>query len=383
MIRKISVVGGVLGILLLSFFAMDFLSSQKEEAEKPPVKEAKRYVRTENVAYQPIDTEIDVYGRVASSLPLDITSEVQGKILNGDVPLKDGQRFRKGQLLFRIDKTEREYSLKGLKSSFMRDIAGILPDMKIDYPDSYPAWQAYFEGMDVDSPLKELPSPKNSQEKTFLATKNILNSYYSIKSQEVNLKKHEVYAPFSGTISQVLMQVGGFANPGAKVAKLLQTSSLELRAGIEASNAKWIKQGAKVTVSTEDGQQTWQGRINRIGDVINPNTQALDVFIQLSQNKNRIYEGMYLKATIPGSNIAAAMEVPRAALFNDRYVYTVKDSVLKVNAVQVHKLNSETAVISGLKPGASLVMEPLVNAYEDMKVFKLSDRKEEEMNASL
>ncbi len=377
--RKLTIIGSVFAILALSFFLMNFLSQQKEEIAKPKAEEIKRYVKTTQVQYNNIPTELIAYGRVNSSLPLDITAEVSGKMLQGDVSLRAGQNFAKGALLFKVDDTETRLRLQASKSSFLKDIASILPDFKIDFAESYPAWQSYFNAIEVDKPLPELPKHKNSQEKTFLATKNIYNAYYTIKSTEENLKKHKVYAPFSGTISEVLMQIGSFVNPGNKIAKTLKTSALELNVAVNPNDIKWVKTGSVVEVQTEVGDQAWKGKVVRIGDVLNANTQALDVFIQVISDKNKIYEGMYLKATMPGSRVENAMEIPRAALVGNEKVYTLQqDSLLSVRTINIHKLNAETAIVSGLQLGDELVVEPMIGAYEGMKVFRL---KEEEKTA--
>lgn len=379
--RKLIVAGSVLGILTLSVVLMNILSQQKEEAPKQTAEEVKRYVKTTQVQYNNISTELVAFGRVNSSLPLEITTEVSGKMLAGDVPLIAGQRFSKGSLLFKIDDTEARLRLQASKSTFLKDIASILPDFKIDFTDSYATWQTYFNSIEVDKPLPDLPKHKNSKEKTFLATKNIYNSYYTIKSTEENLKRHKVYAPFSGTISEVFMQIGSFANPGSRIAKTLKTSALELNVAVDPNDIKWVKRGTTVEVATELGDQHWKGKVVRIGDVLNTNTQALDVFIQVMSNENKVYEGMYLKATLPGSKVENAMEIPRAALVGNEKVYTLQqDSLLSIREVNIHKLNAETAIVSGLDTGEELIIEPMIGAYEGMKVFRIQDAKNAEVD---
>ena len=44
-----------------------------------------------------------------------------------------------------------------------------------------------------------------------------------------------------------------------------------------------------------------------------------------------------------------------------------------MNKVNIHKINQETVVFSGLTEGADLVIEPLVNAFNGMTVRKLED----------
>ena len=96
--------------------------------------------------------------------------------------------------------------------------------------------------------------------------------------------------------------------------------------------------------------------------------EALDVFVQLFPGQDKVYEGMYLRAVMPGEVIDNGMEIPRNAVFNGSQVYTVKDSLLKVNNITIHKINSETVIFSGIEEGSDIVVEPLINAYNNMNM---------------
>lgn len=364
-------------ILLLGGYGLyEWLGSMKEEPKQKSTKPSKTFVQTKKVEPTEIQTQIVAFGRVESAQPVDIIAEVNGKIKEY-LPLRVGQSVRQGQALFSLGKETFELSLQAQKSNFIREIAVILPDLKIDFPTRYDTWQSYFNQIEVDKPLPELPKHESAKEKTFLATKNILTSYYTIKSQEATLSKYVVYAPFSGTISEVYLQNGSVAPPNGRVLRLVQTNNLELKVPVDTRDIRWLKIGTPVEVMTEDAAMSWKGRIVRIGDIVNPNTQSLDVFISIENSKNPVYAGMYLRAQIEGGQIDDAVELPRRAVFNDNEVYTIKkDSLLHIHTVQVKKVNRETIVVGGLKEGEIVVTEPLISAYEDMVV---SYRKETDM----
>jgi multidrug efflux pump subunit AcrA (membrane-fusion protein) len=283
-----------------------------------------------------------------------------------------GQKVRAGQLLFSINKQEALLNLQAQKSNFIRDIALILPDLKIDYSENFEAWQNYFQSLSVEKALPEPPAPKSNKEKTFIAAKGINSSYYTLKSQEAQLEKYAVAAPFDAIISEVYMQAGSSANPGTKVARLLRSDELELRVPIEVGDVNWVKIGTPVAVFSEDRQKEWQGKIVRISEIVNPATQSLDAFVAITSNTEGIYDGLYLRAKMQGAKVREAIEIPRRALFNENQVYIVwQDSILKNQTVQVHKLNPETAVISGIAPNSDLVIEPLINAFDNMRVSKI------------
>ena len=63
-----------------------------------------------------------------------VVAETQGKIESVSFSL--GQYVEKGQLLAQIYKDEVELALKARKSSFLNTMTSLLPDIKIDFPDS-------------------------------------------------------------------------------------------------------------------------------------------------------------------------------------------------------------------------------------------------------
>ncbi len=362
------------GVLIIMLAAGGFFAGMKTKPPKMILKPTPKQVNTTAVVYSDIDTRITTFGRVESSHPIDLIAEVSGRILPGRVPLKPGQDFIKGTLLFRIEDSEARLALKSQMSNFLKDLATILPDLKIDFPDAYPRWSAYFESIDIDKSLPQLPKYKTDKEKIFLATKNIFSSYFNIKRAETNLSKHMVYAPFSGSISDVLFEPGAFVNPGNKIGRIIRSGKLELKVPVETSDVKWIKMGSKAKISTEDGFLSWEGRVRRIGDVVNQTTQAIDVMIEILPNENMVYDGLYLKAVIPGATISGTMEIDRSAVYNGSQVFIVEnDSILKVQEIHVHRLNSKTVVFNGIDEGEELVIEPLINAYNNMIVTTKTD----------
>lgn len=375
--RQIIIVASGIALLAVSYFTMIFLKSLKEEPEKKAPEEVKRYVMTRPVVYEEVPTEILAHGRVRTAEHLDMVAQVGGRMFRGNIDLKEGQRFKKGSLLYKIDDTEAKLSLQAQKSNFLRDLAAILPDLKMDYPDNFNAWEKYFESISIEKKLPELPGFKSSKEKTFLATKNIFSSYYTIKSAEANLLKYYYYAPFDGSIFQVNVRSGSHVSPGTNIGRIIQSGNVEVKVDVDVKDIEWITIGAPAHLSAEGGITQWSGKITRIGDYVNPNTQSIDVFIGIHEKSKPIYDGQYLQAVIPGKSVKDAMLIPREAIFNGNEVFVLQDSLLKVHEINIHKINPETVVFEGLTEGADIVVEPLINAHNNMKAYKLESQEEE------
>ena len=367
--RKLIIGFSILGIIVLAIIVMNVLSGFRTEPPKMPPKEIKRYVKAQKVAYGDIESKVAGSGRLSSMREVDVIAEVQGKILAGNVPLKKGQSFKKGDLLFRIYDQEARFGLLARKSRFLNAIANLLPDFKVDFPNSYKKWTDFLGSINIEQGLPPLPKINAAKEKIFLAGRNILSDYYGIKGEEVRLKKYKIYAPFAGTYTDVFLEVGSIANPGSRIGEIIHTEQLELEVPIEVHNADWIKFKDPVYVSTEDGSREWSGKVVRKADFVDARTQSVSVFVGLESTPgNPLYPGMYLKAVFPGIIVRNAMQMPRNAVFNTNEVFVVKDGRLAKEQISIYKVDEKTLIFSGLEEGMDLVVEPLVNATEDSKV---------------
>ena len=132
--RRIVIVISVIFIIGLAYGLMRFLIAQKEP---PPVRrsiEARRFVKIEPVQYTNIWSEVSEKGRLSSIAEIDIVSEASGKIEAGEVALKKGAGFSKGDILFVVYPDEALLTLKARKSQYHNTLGNILPDLVIDYP---------------------------------------------------------------------------------------------------------------------------------------------------------------------------------------------------------------------------------------------------------
>ncbi len=372
--RQLIIILSGTGIITVAFMLAGFFAGQKEESKFEKTKVVKKYVDTKRVAYESVETQVITYGRVETAQFLDLLSEVSGRMFQGKVRLKEGQSFRKGTLLFYIEDDEALLNLKSEKSNFLRDIAGILPDLKVDFNDNFNAWKSYFNVLDIDKNFPDLPKATSEKEKTFLATKGVYSSFYSIKGMEVRLSKHRYYAPFDGSITEVNLQSGSFVNSGAKIGRVIRAGVHELKVAVETKDIPWIQTGAPVRIYSDEAQLYWDGNVIRISDYVNQNTQSVDLFIAIKPNGQKIYDGQFFQAAIPARTITDGMIMPRNALYGGNEVFVLQDSLLKVQHINVLRLTEEDAIFNGLDEGVDLVVEPLINAHNNMKAFKRNVR---------
>lgn len=363
--RRIVIVAAFIFIVGLAFGIMKFLVAQKDDPYSRPPVVAKRYVKTEKVEYKTIVSPVKATGRVNSVSELDIIAEASGKILVFNISLKKGAKFSKGDVLFTIYPDEAALALKSRKSQYLNQLANLLPDIAIDYPDYEQIFRDFFNAIDINKPLPVFPEMNNEKLKIFLASRNILSDYYGILREELQLSRHTIKAPFDGTYADVYLEAGAYANTGGRVAHAIRTDVLEIEAPLERFDAEWVKIGDKVIVQSDLKADEWKGKVIRKSEFVDFKTQSQNIFIQV-QNKNKkpLLVGEYLDVTFPGHPIENAMEVPRNVVFNTNEVFVVDGQRLSKRIINIIKLNEKTLILSGLKEGELLVMQPLINVQE-------------------
>lgn len=373
--RRIVIVVSALFIILLAYGIMRFLAAQKPP---PPVRqsvEARRFVRIELVDYDNIPAAIVEPGRVSSVAEVDIISEASGKIEQGRVTLKKGAGFSRGDVLFVVYPDEAMLALKARKSRYQNTLAGILPDLAIDYPEYEEGYQKFFSSISVDEPLPPLPEINNDQLKIFLASRNVISEYYGIQSDELQLQRRTVTAPFDGTFTEVNMEVGAYTNAGGRVARAIRTDQLEVEVPLMRSDATWVTIGDPVSVRSDETSANWEGHVIRKSKFVDENTQRQSIFVRVNDGGSQaLMAGEYLTVTFPVRPIENVMEIPRNAVFNFNEVFLVKSGRLAKASINIVKENERTLFFNGLIEGDTLVVQQLINVSEGTMVVTDADQ---------
>jgi len=313
--------------------------------------------------------EVSGYGTVSSFNTVDISAEAQGKMSAGKKSLKPGIKFKKGDLLFRIDDTELRYGIRSRKSSFINMLATLLPDIKMDYNSEFNKWNDYIASIKLNETLPTLPSWNSDKEKVFLSTRNILTEYFSIKSLEEQLKKYAFYAPFSGMITEVYMADFSFVNPGTKIIRIAQTGNYEVPVSIPVSQLHLIEIGTKCKIYSTDGTEKGAGKVVRISEVINKSTQSVSVYVKpIAYENERFIEGEYIMVKIDAHSSQNGIRIPLSAIHeNNVFVYSKKDSLLQNRTVQILNENENGAFVSGLKDSEIVILHEVLNFTDSTK----------------
>lgn len=360
--NKRKILYGGLGALVI--FVAIIISGALIQSKPQPKKDAhklnKMFVKAEEVHYSEMKSDMPYRGRVTAFESISLSAEVQGKLIQGNVRFKAGESFKKGDLLVNIYNQDIQASLKAGKSSFLQTISIILPDLKVDYPDEYEKWNNFFNALDVEKPLPQLPKIHSNKEKVFLAANNVLAGYYNLQQQEINLSRYSIVAPFTGSFKTVNKEIGSIASPGVELATIIRSDKLEVTVPVFPSDLKWIHIGDKVQITTHLGSNN-TATVTRIASFVDEATQSVNVYLTY-QNKTRtgFLQGEYVDVVLKGSAITG-FQIPREALTDGSFVYELSDKKLKKVEVKILRQLDDSYIIAGIDEGKVIVMESLAS----------------------
>ena len=373
--RKLIITGVSIVVLALSFLLSSYFKNSKKNP-KPKATKIEKTVFITTVKNKEIPIAITANGNLTAKNKVDIYSEVQGVLQTAGKDFRVGTTYKKGQTLLRINNQEFYASIQSQRSSLQNLIASVMPDIRLDYADSFQAWNTYLQNFDINKTLAPLPEPKSDKEKYFISGKNIYTTFYNIKNLEVRLGKYNIRAPFNGVLTEALVTNGTLVRSGQKMGEFIDTSIFELPLSVSASFADILVVGKKVTLQNLEKTKTWEGTVARINGKIDQTSQTVQIFIQVKGDGLR--EGMYLEANVTTKSVSEAIEVNRKLLVENKSVYVVKNNALALIAIKPVHFNENTVVIEGMVNGEQLVSKPVAGAYVGMPVKIFSETQKTE-----
>ncbi|MBT8268270.1 MAG: efflux RND transporter periplasmic adaptor subunit [Bacteroidia bacterium] len=357
----------ILGVVIIALSVMvagNLISSNKRQRPQP--QKVVKTVFTDTVQNSNIPIRIKSNGNLTAVCRVELFSEVQGVFRPGAVLFKPGQDYKAGQSLIRIDDSEYYASVQSAKSNLYNSIAAIMPDLRLDFPEVFPKWQAYLSSFDLNKSTPKLPEMASEKENYFLTGRGIVSSYYSVKNLEQRLAKYRISAPFNGVLTQALVTEGTLIRNGQKLGEFIDPTQYELEVTVSKSFSGLLQTGQPVDLRTLDGTRKFTGVVSRVNASIDPSTQTISAFVKV--NGDNLKEGMYLEAELDAREEPEAIEIDRNLISDRNEIYVVRDSILDVIAVNPVFFGEKTVVLTQVPDGSVILSKPLPGSYPGMLV---------------
>lgn len=362
----------ILGLLILAgalFIAKKIMDNRKVPA--PREKKIITSVFTQTVKNGKVPVTVSTNGALTAKYRVELYSEVQGVFESSATDFKPGAYYQEGSILLKINSDEHQANLRAQKSSLFNQIVLLLPDLRLDYPESFPDWEKYVNNFDMESPIEPLPSAKSEREKLFVTGRNIYTPYYTVKNLEERMAKYTIRAPFSGVLTEALVTTGTLVRSGQKLGEFINPNVYELQVPVNTSYSDLIRVGQDVSLHNIENTKKWSGRVIRINSIIEQSTQSIQVFILVSGKD--LKEGMYLEADLEAREINDAFEIDRKLLVNNNQIFYVRDTTLGLTMIDPAYFKEKSVIVKGLEDGMKILARPVPGASDGMTVQVLED----------
>jgi HlyD family secretion protein len=187
-----------------------------------------------------------------------------------------------------------------------------------------------------------------------------------IAQTQRSLNQTRIRAPFAGEIAELNTEVGEFVNTGARVFRLVDTSSLRAKFRVPSQDANNLQTGAGVNIRSS--AKRLEGRIVRSTQVAGTN-RLVDLYARFispcrvpgkpagCQDISSLTAGGTVQVSY-NLKLASGTIVPTGALSTasgQPYLYVVKDGIAKQRNVNILAESQGKVALSGLETGETVI----------------------------
>ena len=165
------------------------------------------------------------------------------------IQIGNENKNKKNEIFITINNTEYYSSVQSAKSNLYNSIVAIMADLRLDFPDIYPKWEAYLKTYDLEKTTPKLPEINSEKENYFVTGRGIVSNYYSVKNLEQRLSKYTIKAPFKGILTEALVTEGTLIRNNQKLGEYIDPSIYEMEVSLGENYANLLKIGENVKLN--------------------------------------------------------------------------------------------------------------------------------------
>jgi len=228
-----------------------------------------------------------------------------------------------------------------------------------------------------ENALKEYNRVKTLKRKGYATTQQL-------EAARFNLDGASIKSPIDGTISNIAVDVGETATPGAPLVTVINPKDLLIEIQIDQADIGHVKKGADVMVNADAyPDEIFSGKLEFLNTEAEqrmiggtPSTDEEDkVFrgrIKLTSETTKLFSNMSVDAEIVVQRLNNVLIIPREAVANENdkyYVFLVKMGHVEKHEIKTGLKDSNNVEISdGIKPGTVVAVTNIVKLKDGTKI---------------
>ena len=393
---------GVAIAVLAAAFAILYTAGCKKAAEgeaRPDL--ASKFVVVQQIPTGFLRSTFSMSGELRPIIQVTLSSQTSGQVMQ--IPVKEGDMVRAGQLLCAVDDRELRAAYAQVNAQTVANRAALEKLRRYSRPQEITKLESAVENAHVQLenaeknlqranelfgsgvvPLSHVETARAAMEAAksayVTATENLslalegareedlLSAEAAVKSAEAELErigiqidKSVIKAPVDGVIAKVHIEPSELVSPGMPVCDLVNLSNMQAKIGLSESDLITVNPGDTVAVRLKLAPgQPFPGVITAISPSIDKTTGTFMVEVTTPNPGGQILGGFYADFEFTRTAVKDAIIVPIDALINEGdswHAFVVNAGRAEKRAVKPGILTPEFAqIIEGLSKGELLVV---------------------------
>lgn len=215
-------------------------------------------VTVKEVTIQDIVETVSATGKIQPEVEVKISSEVSGEIL--ELPFKEGQEVKKGDLLVRVNPDLIQSAVSRSQASYQNVRAGLeqaeanLKQAKADYDRNKILFdKGVISKADWDRSIAAYETAVASKSSAYY---NVQSAAATVNEAKDNLNRTTIYAPMSGTISLLSVElgervVGTQQMAGTEILRVANLNNMEVEVDVNENDIVKVNIGDSTIVEVD------------------------------------------------------------------------------------------------------------------------------------
>ena len=350
--------------------ALDHAPPASPSDEKVVVEDTGNKVEIKEFNFSQIDQSIELQGQTTHNKKIDVKSETTGNIIN--IAFKRGDKVSKGDELIKISIENR----KELLNSAKKDLDRLNKELELNEKNKInrlsqnkeliklyeiefaSAKQLIDKGLSSKSKLSlasfNLANARSDQEDILITFESqqssigaqIANVRSQLKNIELDIDKTVINSPFSGIISDKMIEESEYITPGNIMFTIIDLNPIKIQGYLSEFDVNKVSLGTKAIIENTNGLKK-TGTISFISPSAETSTRTFEITIEADNADLSFKSGITTKITIAGSELKAHKIPPSILTLQDDGTVGVK-AVNDENIVIFYPTTSVKDTIDGI-----------------------------------
>lgn len=280
-------------------------------------------------------SRIEVVGTLEAVEKASIAARISGQII--ELPVVLGSKVKKGDLLLKISAGEISAKVLQAEAQLSQARRNLAREKKL-----------LKQGASTEETVKALVDISRIAEAAFKEAQTMLD-YTTIR------------APFSGTVTKKIANIGDMASPGMVLLRIENGDQLQVLAQVPEALLLSVKQGDSLSVAIPSAKLILIGEVAEVAPAADPMSRTAPVKINIASGPD-LRVGQFARITLEGSDESTLILDSAAVIHKGQMeqVYVVENGsktatmrLVRTGAVY----DDEVEILSGLDPGEMVVVD--------------------------